>query len=152
MVVKLRVPKNLLLLSVLSDILIAVPVHVFKVKKRFKKIFLIQSNHLHLEWKCSQQTFCFQKFVDISQQCFAFTPQTNFPALNLTFHWRWRWLDQIQATFWNLFYFTKQFWRSILASFSGTFNGQKYSPIKFNISCIENRFSEFANSELFFTV
>ena len=27
-----------------------------------------------------QQTFCFQKFLDNSQQCFAFTPQTNFPA------------------------------------------------------------------------
>ena len=27
-----------------------------------------------------QQTFCFQKFVDNSQQCFAFTPQANFIA------------------------------------------------------------------------
>ena len=30
--------------------------------------------------------FCFQKFVDNSQQCFAFTPQANFPAHNLNFH------------------------------------------------------------------
>ena len=28
-----------------------------------------------------------------------------FPAHNLNFHWRWRWWDQIQATFQNLFYF-----------------------------------------------
>ena len=44
-----------------------------------------------------QQTFCFQKFVDIAQRCFAFKPQTNFPAHYLNFYWRWR--DQIQATF-----------------------------------------------------
>ena len=35
--------------------------------------------------------------VDDAQQYFAFTPQANFPAHNLDFHWRW-W-DQIQATF-----------------------------------------------------
>ena len=46
---------------------------------------------------CCQQTFCFQNFVDNTQQCFAFTPQANFPAHNLNFYWRW-W-DQIQATF-----------------------------------------------------
>ena len=46
-----------------------------------------------------QQTFCFQKFVDYAQHCFAFTPQANFLAHNLNFHWRWRWWDQIQATF-----------------------------------------------------
>ena len=27
----------------------------------------------------------FQKFVDNAQQCFAFTPQANFPAHNLKF-------------------------------------------------------------------
>jgi hypothetical protein len=37
---------------------------------------------------------CFQKFVDNAQQCFAFTPQANFPVHNLNFHWRWRWWDQ----------------------------------------------------------
>ena len=54
---------------------------------------MIWSNHLH------QQTFSFQKFFDNAQKCFAFTPQANFPAHNLNFHWRWRWWDQIQATF-----------------------------------------------------
>ena len=29
-----------------------------------------------------------------------------FPAHNLNFQWRWRWLDQIQATFLKDFYFT----------------------------------------------
>ena len=28
-----------------------------------------------------QQTFCFQKFVGNAQQCFAFTPQANFPPM-----------------------------------------------------------------------
>ena len=36
-----------------------------------------------------QQIFCFQKFVDNAQQCFAFTPEANFPAHDLNFHWRW---------------------------------------------------------------
>ena len=53
-----------------------------------------------------KKTFCFQKFVDNTQQCFAFTTQLNFAANNLDFHWRWRWWNQIQATFLNLFYFT----------------------------------------------
>ena len=59
---------------------------------------------VYLRW--CQQTFCFQKFVDITQQCFALLPQVNFPANNLSFHWRWRWWDRIQAIFLNLFYFT----------------------------------------------
>ena len=36
---------------------------------------------------------------------FAFTLQENFPAHDLNFHWGW-W-NQIQATFYNLFYFNK---------------------------------------------
>ena len=32
-----------------------------------------------------QQTFENKEFVDITQQCFAFTPQANFPAHNLNF-------------------------------------------------------------------
>ena len=44
-----------------------------------------------------QQTFCYQKFVDNAQQCFAFTRQANFPTHYLNFYWRW-W-DRIQATF-----------------------------------------------------
>ena len=35
-----------------------------------------------------------------------YVPQVNFPTNNLNFHWRWRWWDQIQAIFLNLFYFT----------------------------------------------
>ena len=35
--------------------------------------------------KYCQQTFYFQKFVDNTQQCFAFTPQSNFPDHNLNF-------------------------------------------------------------------
>ena len=33
----------------------------------------------------NQQKFCFQKFVDNAQLCFAFTPQENFPAHNFIF-------------------------------------------------------------------
>ena len=40
---------------------------------------------------------CFKKFV--AQQCFAFTPQANILTHNLSFHWKWRWWDWIQATF-----------------------------------------------------
>ena len=36
--------------------------------------------------RCCQQIFCFQKYVDIPRQCFAFTPQANFPAHSLNFH------------------------------------------------------------------
>ena len=39
-------------------------------------------------------------------------PQRNIPAHNLNFHWRWRWWDQIQATFQNLFYFTVLTWEN----------------------------------------
>ena len=53
-----------------------------------------------------QQTFENKKFVDISQQCFAFPPQVTFSAHNLNFQWRWRWWDWIQAIFSSLFYFT----------------------------------------------
>ena len=50
---------------------------------------------------------CFQKFVDIIQQCFALLLLVKFPAINLNFHWRGRWSDQIQTIFLHLFYFTK---------------------------------------------
>ena len=50
-------------------------------------------------------TFCFQKFFDNTQQCFALLPY--FPANNLNFHWRW-W-DGIQAIFFNIFYFKNVF-------------------------------------------
>ena len=38
-----------------------------------------------------------------------FTPQANFCAHNLNFHWRWSWWDPIQATFLNFFNFTCSF-------------------------------------------
>ena len=44
-----------------------------------------------------QQTFENNKFVDITQQCFALLSQVNFPTNNSNF--------QIQAIFLNLFYF-----------------------------------------------
>ena len=92
--------------------------------KRFKKIAWIPSNHLHLQWKFKlwagkfawgvkakhcwvlSTNFWEKKFVDNSQQCFAFICQANFPAHNLNYHRRWRWLNGIQAIFLNLFYFT----------------------------------------------
>ena len=33
-----------------------------------------------------EQTFCKKKFANNAQQCFAFTPQANFPTHNLNFH------------------------------------------------------------------
>ena len=41
----------------------------------------------NIVWRC-QQTFCPKSFVDSTQQCFAFTPQANFPAHKLDFHRR----------------------------------------------------------------
>ena len=52
-----------------------------------------------------QQTFENIKYVDITRQCFALLPQVNFPTNNLNFHIKWRWWDQIQAIFLNLFFF-----------------------------------------------
>ena len=49
--------------------------------------------HLHLHWK-----------FKLWAGKFALFPQVNFPAHNLNFHWRW-W-DQVQAIFLNLFSFT----------------------------------------------
>ena len=39
--------------------------------------------------KCKGKTllaFCFQKFVDITQQCFALLLEVNFPVYNFNFH------------------------------------------------------------------
>ena len=58
---------------------------------------------LKIEKILGSLNFYFQKFVDNTQQCFAFTPQANFPAHNLNFQWRWRWWDQMQAIVLNLF-------------------------------------------------
>ena len=56
-----------------------------------------------------QQTQENKKFVDITQQCFDLLPQVNFPANNLNFHWRRKWLDWIQAIFLNLLYFIPKY-------------------------------------------
>ena len=37
---------------------------------------------------CCQQTSENKKIVDITQQCFAFTPQANFTSHNMNFHWK----------------------------------------------------------------
>ena len=55
----------------------------------------------------------YKKCDDITQQCFALFPQVTFPANNLDFHWIWRWLDQIQAIFLNLFYFNNDLLNTI---------------------------------------
>jgi hypothetical protein len=58
--------------------------------------------NLHFQWK-------FKLWVEKFTRGFASAPQAHFPAHNFNFHWRW--LDRIQATFENLFYFT--FFKSI---------------------------------------
>ena len=96
-----------------------------KVKKNLK-IAWIRSHHL--QWKFRLWTgtiawgvkakhcwalsthFWKQKFVDITQQCFALLPQVNFPANNLNFHWMWRWWDWTHIVCLNIFYFTYTKW------------------------------------------
>ena len=85
-----------------------------------------------------------QKFVENAQQCFAFTPQANFPAHNLNSHTRWRWWDRIQAIFLNLFYFTVLYFFSVTLAFpfkskctSYTVNFLSSSfPLYFHFSCL----------------
>ena len=72
-----------------------------------KHCWVISTNYLFLK-------------VDNAEQWFAFTPQVNFSAHNLNFHWRCR--DWIQATFRNIFYFTTLSWFRTLEYFS--FNAQ----------------------------
>ena len=72
---------------------------LLKVEKIVKaSLDSIQSPSRHHE----HLNFCSYFFrqniaVDNAQQCFAFTPQANFPTR------RWRWWDWIQATFLNIF-------------------------------------------------
>ena len=54
-------------------------------------------------WWVLSTTFANEKFVDITQQCFALL-QVNFPANNLNFDWRWRWWNRIKAIFLNLLF------------------------------------------------
>ena len=61
-----------------------------------------------LRWNiagCCQQTFENKKFINNTQQCFAFKPQANFTAHNLNFHWMWRLWVWIRSIFLNLFHF-----------------------------------------------
>ena len=92
----------------------------------------------------SHRIHCFQKFVDNTQQCFAFTAQANFPAHNLNFHWRWRWLDQIQANFLIIFYFKIQSGRSCW-KFCGLLI-LIYSLYRNHIIKLTFRFMSFSNS------
>ena len=57
-------------------------------------------------WVLSTSFFKNKKFVDNTQQCFAFMSQAKFPAHNLNFHWMWRCWDWIRSISLNLFYFT----------------------------------------------
>ena len=69
-------------------------------------------HHLHLKWKFKllsgkfawgvKAKHCFNKLWHHTAMCGA-----NFSANNLNFHWRWRWWDQIQTIFLNLFYFIR---------------------------------------------
>ena len=60
--------------------------------------------------RCKGKTLKYKKFVDITQQFFAWLPQVTIPTKNLNFQWRQRWWDQIQAIFLNLFVLYKQIW------------------------------------------
>ena len=72
---------------------------LFKVEKVLKgSLDLIQAPSVKIQIMGGKFAWGVnKKFVYNTQQWFAFTPQANFPAHNLNFHWRW-W-DQIQATF-----------------------------------------------------
>ena len=88
--------------------------------KRFKKIACIWSDHLHHQLKfkfmggkvclkCKGKTLLGIVNKLLRTKSLLKSPQVNFPANNLNFHWRKRWWDRIQAIFLNLFYFTKNF-------------------------------------------
>ena len=68
------------------------------LSRRFGK-YSFEIHHWIIKPKYILKTFCYQKFVHNTQQCFACTPQANFPAHNLNFHRRWRWWDWNHATF-----------------------------------------------------
>ena len=105
----------------ISSSLIMMEIKVLLKYKIVKKVACIWSHHLHLKWKFKSwagkfawtvkakhhwalsTNFWNKKIVDITQQCLASSPQVNFHTNNLNFYWRWR--DQIQAIFLNVFYF-----------------------------------------------
>ena len=81
-------------------------------------------------WARCQLTSESKKFVDM--QCFGLLPQVDFAANDLNFHWRWRWLDQIQAIFLNLFYFISLKSLKWLKNFSGLWSCPSATMIFFD--------------------
>ena len=102
-------------------------------------------------------------FVDITQQCFAFLSLVSFPANNLNFHWMWRWWEQIQPIFLNLFSYILKVrslalkWNRMNKPLSHVFRivYQNIEVLKTNIlfsrfnwwDCFHFRFSNVKNSE-----
>ena len=76
------------------------------------------SSSVKIQIVCRKVCFrCKQKVCGITQQCFALLSQVNFPAKNLNFYWRWRWCNQIQAIFLNIFYFKWKIEKCFIANF-----------------------------------
>ena len=79
----------------------------------------IKSRKICLRCKCNKLQGIVNKLLEAKSLLTSpsnILPQVNFPANNLNFHWRWRWWDQIQAIFLNLFYFT---WNNSGAAYGG---------------------------------
>ena len=78
--------------------------------------------------------FCFQRFFDNAQQCFAFAPQANFPAHNLNFHWR----DGIQATLKKNLLYVKSENQSQKEKYVFLSNGKKFQIFKnWKVECMD---------------
>ena len=73
--------------------------------------------------------------VNKQQQCFALLPKVNFPANDLNFHWRWRWWDQIQTIFLNLFDFEAKRFLEVLFVWIWDFWQYVFGLFWFNLSC-----------------
>ena len=56
----------------------------FSENSNFRQESLLEVKRQNIAGLCEQTLK--QKFVDISQQCFALLPQVNFPVNNLNFH------------------------------------------------------------------
>ena len=55
--------------------------------------------------RCEGKTFLFSKVCWQRPAIFCLYTSSKLSHLNLNFHWRWSWWDQIQAIFQNLFFF-----------------------------------------------
>ena len=95
---------------------------------------MIQSHHLHLQWKFKLWMGKFAWGVK-AKHCWALSTNYlyskvcwqhpamfclyTFPAHNLNFHWiwRWKWWDRIQAIFLNLFALCKSWKHAISKCF-----------------------------------